>query len=131
VSGVACQVGEPAAERGDDGVGQQTLVQGRLGNDEQRRTGQAVCGEHLLKMRRDVVLGARRYPVEQHRQRGAALLGGLQDVPRHGVGVAGGGGDEQPQVGCGEQLRREPPVRGHDGVDVRGVEEGEPRDQRR
>ena len=74
-------------------IGQQAVVQGRLGNDEQRRTGQAVRGEHLLKVRRDVVLGALRHPVEQHRQRGAALLGGLQHVPRHGVGVAGCDGD--------------------------------------
>jgi hypothetical protein len=90
-----------------------------------------VCGEQLLEVRRDVVLGALGYPVEQHRQRGAALLRGLQDVPRHGVRIAGGGGDEQPEVGCGEQLRREPPVGRHDGVDVGSVEEGEPRVERR
>ena len=72
-----------------------------------------------------------RHPVEQHGERGAALLSGLQDVPRHGVGVSGGRRDEQPQVRGGEQLRREPPVRGHDRVDVGGVEEGEARVQRR
>ena len=128
--GVAGEVGEPVAERGDDGLGQQPVVQRRLGDDEQRRAAQAVRDEHLLQVRGDVVLGAGRHPVEQHGQGGAALLRGLQDVPGHRVGVAGRGGDEEPQVGGGEQLRREPAVGGDDGVDVRGVEEGEPGIQR-
>ena len=47
VRGVAGQVGEPVAERGDDRLGQQAVVQRRLGDDEQRRVAQAVRGEHL------------------------------------------------------------------------------------
>ena len=46
-----------------------------------------------------------RHPVADDRERGAAALGGVQQVPRHGVGVPGRGGDEDPQVGRGEQLR--------------------------
>ena len=64
------------------------------------------CGSISCRCARDVVLGARRHPVEQHGEGGAAVCGGLQDVPGHRVGVAGGGGDEQPEVGGGEQLGR-------------------------
>ena len=45
-----------------------------------------------------------------------------QELPRHGVGVARGGRDEQPRVGRGEQLPRERAVGLHDGVDVGRVE---------
>ena len=83
------------------------------------------------QVRGDVVLGARRHPVEHDGQRGAALLRGLQEVPRHRVGVAGGGGDEQPEVGGGEQLGGEPAVGADHGVDVGGVEDGEPGVERR
>ena len=38
--------------------------------------------------------------------RGAPVGGGAQQVPRHGIGVARRGGDEEPQVGGGEQLGR-------------------------
>jgi hypothetical protein len=68
----------------------------------------------------------RRDPVADHRERGAAALGGVQQVPRHGVGVPGRGGDEDPQVGGGEQLRGQLPVAGDDRVDVRRVEQRQP-----
>ena len=108
------------------GSGSRPSCQRRLGDDEQRRAAQAVRGEHLLQVRGDVVLGARRHPVEHDGERGAAFLRGLQELPRHRVGVAGRGGDEQPEVGGGEQLGREPAVGGDHGVDVGGVEEGQP-----
>ena len=55
----------------------------------------------------DLVGGLRRHPVEHQRDHGAAQPGGAQQLPRHGVGVAGRGRDEQPQVGRGQQLRGE------------------------
>ena len=120
---------EPVAQRADDGLGQQAVV--RAWSRGRRRAAPRPARARRASRRRCAamsVLGARGHPVEQHGERGAALLGGLQHVPRHGVGVAGGRRDEQPQVGGGEQLRGEPPVRGDDRVDVGGVEEGEARD---
>ena len=61
---------------------------------------------------------------------GAAFGGLAQQVPGHGVGVAGGGGDEQPQVGGGEQLGGQLPVGPDDRVDVGGVQQRQPGGQR-
>ena len=74
--------------------------------------------------------GLGRDAVEHERQRGAAVARRLQQLPRHGVGVAGGGRDEQPRVGRGEQLPRERAVGLHHRVDVGRVEQGEARRQR-
>ncbi len=50
--------------------------------------------------------------------------GGVQEqLPGDGVGVAVGRGDEDPQVGRGEQLAGEPAVVIGDGVDVRGIQQ--------
>ncbi len=49
-----------------------------------------------------------------------------QELPRHGVRVAGGGRDEEPPVRGGEQLVRERAVLGEHGVDVGRVEQREP-----
>ena len=47
-------------------------------------------------------------------------------MPGHGVGVADGGGDHDPDVGGADQLGGEDAVVGDEGVDVGRVEEGEP-----
>lgn len=64
-------------------------------------------------------------PVQDERHLGAAPRSGREQVPRDGVGVAGRGGDEQPQVRRAEELRGEVAVRLLHGVDVRGVQQGE------
>src|SRR3712207_7761451 len=48
------------------------------------------------------------------------------EVPRHLVGVARGGGHEEPQVGGREELGGEQPVTLLDRVDVRRVEDRQP-----
>ena len=83
--------------------------------------------EHLLQVRGDLVAGAGRDPVEHDRDRGAALGGRAQEVPGHLVGVAGGRGDEEPEVGGGQQLGGERAVADLDRVDVRGVEDRQAR----
>ena len=75
----------------------------------------------------DVVRGLLRHAVEHDGQRGAAVAGGVQQVPRHGVGVAGRGGHEQPGVGGGEELGGERAVGLHHRVDVRRVEQRQAR----
>ncbi len=67
---------------------------------------------------RHLAPGVRRHAVEHERDRRPAVAGGVQQVPRHGVGVAGGGRDEEPAVGGGEQLVGECAVLREDGVDV-------------
>lgn len=54
---------------------------------------------------------------------GAVLLGALEHLPDLRVGVAGGGGDAQPQVGGGHQLGRELVVVLEDRVEVGAVEQ--------
>lgn len=46
-------------------------------------------------------------------------------MPGHGVGVAGGRGDHDPDVGRADQLGGQHPVVGHQGVDVGRVQEGD------
>ena len=72
---------------------------------------------------RDDLVG---HPVEDGDERGVVLLGGTQQMPGHRVGVPGGRGDHDPDVGRADQFGGEHPVVGHEGVDVGRVEEGEP-----
>ncbi len=67
-----------------------------------------------------------RDPVEDGDEGGSVLLGGAQQVPGDGVGVPRGGGDHHPDVGGADELGGECPVLDHQGVDVGGVEDGEP-----
>jgi hypothetical protein len=62
--------------------------------------------------------------VQDDRYGRAALGSQLQEVPGNLVGVAGGRGDEQPQVSGREQLSGERAVALLDRVDVRRVEDG-------
>ena len=101
-------------------------------DDEQRRVAEAAARRSIsARCGAIVVAGARRHPVEHQRDRRAARPRGAQELPRHRVGVAGRGGDEQPQVGGGEQLLGEGPVGLHHRVDVGRVEQREARVERR
>ena len=106
---------------------EQALVGDRaLGHDEQRGVLEPAAGQHPGQVRGHRLDGVGRRPVEDDRDRGGALGGLAQVVPRHLVGVAGRRGDEQPQVGGREQLRGERPVALLDRVDVGGVEDRQP-----
>lgn len=73
----------------------------------------------------DVVRDLVRDSVEDGGEGDVVLLGGAQQVPGQRVGVAGGGGDQDPDVGRADQLGGEFTVAGDQGVDVGGVEEGQ------
>ena len=82
-------------------------------------------------MRRHLAGRVSRNAVEHDRECGPALAGRAQELPGNGIRVAGGGRDEEPAVRGGEQLVRERPVLRQHRVDVRRVEQREPRWQRR
>lgn len=70
-----------------------------------------------------------RHPVEDGHERGVVLLGGAQEMPGDGVGVAGGRGHHDPDIGGADQFGGERAVVGDQGVDVGRVQEREaPRD---
>ena len=77
-------------------------------------------------MRGHLPAGVLRHPVENEGERRPAVARRTEELPRHRVGVAGGGRDEEPSVGRREELAGERAVLGEDGVDVGRVEEGEP-----
>ena len=111
---------------------QSLLVERALGHGEQRRVLQSPRGEHAREVAAHLGDRIRWGAVEDDRDRGAAVGGLLQEAPGHLVGVAGGGGDEQPQVRGGEQLRRQAAVALLDRVDVGGVQQRQAlRDRRR
>src|SRR5699024_1082932 len=64
--------------------------------------------------------------VHHHLHGDVALGGGAQHLPGHGVRVAVGGGDEEPQVRGPQQLAGQLPVARGDRVDVGGVQKREP-----
>ena len=98
-------------------------VERRLGHGEDRRRRQPLLAQHRGEVRADLGDGIRRDAVEHDRDGGAAVGGGAQQVPGHGIRVARRGGDEEPQVGGGEQLGGDGAVGGDDRVDVGGVEQ--------
>ena len=69
------------------------------------------------------LVGVGRHAVEHEAERGAAVARGVQELPGHGVGVAGGGGHEQPRVGGGQELTGQVAVGLDHRVDVGGVEQ--------
>ena len=73
----------------------------------------------------DLADGLRCGAVEHHRDSGAASGRLFEEVPGNLVCVSGGGGDEEPEVGCREQLRGELAIALLHGVDVWGVEDGD------
>ena len=124
--GVVGEFGQPAADRRDGRVRQQAFgVHLGFGDGEQRRGAQAPLAHHLAQVRGHLGHRGRRHAVEHHRHHRVAGGRRAQIVPGHGVGVTGGGGDEEPQVGGGQQLGRQRPVLGDHRVDVGGVQDGQ------
>ena len=74
-------------------------VQDGLGHGEQRRPGQALLAQHGGEVAADLLHRLRWHAVQHDRHRRAAGGRLAQQLPRHRVGVPGGGGDEQPEVG--------------------------------
>ena len=124
VGGQRVQPGRAAAPPGPPAAARPS-AQRTLLDDEQPRAREPRPLEHPAQVGGH--LGGRlgRHPVEHDGERGAALLRRPQQVPGDGVGVAGRRRHEHPEVGRGEQLPGQLAVGLDDGVDVRGVEQGE------
>ena len=101
------------------------MVERDLRHDEHVAVAELLGSEHLLQVRRNLAVGVGGDAVEHDRERRAPLPRGAQELPRDGIGVAGGRRDEEPAVGGREQLVREGAVLGEHGVDVRRVEQRE------
>ena len=50
----------------------------------------------------------------------------MQEIPRNGIGVAGGSGDEHPNVGSSQELGGQFPVGSVDGIDIRSIQQCHP-----
>lgn len=126
--GVLGPVDEPGAERGDGGGGQEATAArgfGEFGDGEAGDVAESGFGEEGGVVPGDLGDELVGDPVEDADEGGVVFLGGAQEVPGDGVGVAGGGGDHHPDVGGGDEFGGEQAVAGDQGVDVGGVQEGE------
>ena len=119
---------EPALEP-RHGLRRQEAFRGerRLGDGEDGRGREALLTEHGHQMGANLVDRVRRDTVEDDRDSGPPLGGGPEQIPWHGIGIARSRGDEEPEVGRGEQLAGQLTVGGDNGVDVRRVEKGHAR----
>ena len=54
----------------------------------------------------------------------------FEEIPRDGIGITSGRGDEKPQVGGGQQLSCQLTVLDDHRVDVGGIKDGQPRRNR-
>ena len=117
--------GEHVRDRPDRRLGQQPVLELDLRDDDDRGGGQARVGEHLPQVVAHRGLGTGVHPVEHEREVRPAARGVGQQLPRHGVGVPRGGGDEQPDVRGPQQLGGQDAVALLDGVHVGCVQQGE------
>ena len=88
-----------------------------------------MLGHHAPQIGRHHRHRGRRHPVQDHRDRGAPLRGRLEELPRNRVGVPRGGGHEQPQIGCVQQLGSQSAVLFDDRIDIGGIQHGQTRGQ--
>ena len=117
---------EPGARAVDRGGRQHAeLIERLLVDREDGGVRESAVGEHRAQVGQHFVGGTGGHAVEHDADRDLPRGGALEQAPRHGVGVAVGGRDEEPQVGGGEQLCREGAVLVGDRVDVGGVDDRE------
>ena len=100
---------------------QAALVEPGLRDHVDAGVRQPVGGEHAAQVRLDVLLRAVRDAPEDDGDRDVPRGGLVQQLPRHGVRVAVGGGGEDPQVRRLQELAGQRAVGVRHGVDVRGV----------
>ena len=122
-------LGEPGAQRRHRGGRKKPPAPGGLGqfgHGEARYVAEAGLGEEGAVLPGHLGHHLVGHPVEDGDQGGLVVLGGAQEVPGDGIGVPRGRGDHDPDVGGADQFGGEDTVVGDEGVDVGGVEEGEP-----
>jgi len=123
--GVGGQRAQPLPDGGDLVLGQVVAVEDGLLDREEGCLGESPVDKAPPEVGAHLADHFRRHPVQDDRHHGVAGRGVAQQVPRDGVGVARGGGDEQPQVRGGQQLGRDLPVLVDHRVDVGGVDDRE------
>ncbi len=116
---------QPGPDRSRDLGRQLSVADDGLRDDEPRHVAEAVRVEHRAEVPGELTDGRRRHPGQDDAERGAPVPRVLEQFPDDGVGVAPGRRHEQPQVRGVEELARELPVGGDDGVDVRRVKQGD------
>ena len=126
--GVGREVDQPAADVGDR-LGAAAGRRRRPSPSMTVKSGESLsprAGEHPGQVGGHGVDRVGRGAVEDDRDGGRPVGGLAQELPRHLVGVAGGRGDEDPEVGGREQLGGQRAVGLLDRVDVGRVEDGQP-----
>ena len=123
---------EPRVQPGHLVVRQQAVVlERRLRHREDRSGAEALLLEHRPEVLSDDGDRALGDPVEHDGHRGPAFRRLAEQLPGHRIRIPGRRRDEEPQIRRTEQLAGQLTVPEDDGVDVGGVEEGEPRRQGR
>ena len=97
--------------------------QRRFRDDEQWRTSEPLLGQHLPHVGGHFGHGLSWHPVEHDHHGGVAIDRRPKRRPRNRIGVSGGGGDEEPEVGRRHQHARHLAVGLGHRVQVGGVEQ--------
>jgi len=117
--GVGHQLVEPSTDWSKLRGGKIVILKFGFPDDENPGLPDSPLGEHGFQVGTHLFLWPCRDP-DQHQGHGRAALPGLtQELPGHGVGISSGGGDEEPEIGCGQELGGQRPVCLGHGVDVR------------
>ena len=129
---VGAEFTDPQGQRGEaDGCEHPAFVAGLFGDGVNQYGVDSGFVEHASQVVFDGFFVAFGHAVEHHGDGDGACGCFVEQFPWHGVGVAVGGGDEEPQVCGGEQFLGEGAVFLGDGVDIGCVDERDALRQRR
>ena len=121
---VGAEFADPQGQRGEaDGGEHAAFVAGLFGDGVNQDGVDSGFVEHASQVVFDGFFVAFGHAVEHHGDGDGACGCFVEQFPGHGVGVAVGGGDEEPQVCGGEQFLGEGAVFLGDGVDIGCVDE--------
>ena len=121
---VGAEFADPQGQRGEaDGCEHAAFVARLFGDGVNQYGVDSGLVEHASQVVFDGFFVAFGHAVEHHGNGDGACGRFVEQFPGHGVGVAVGGGDEEPQVCGGEQFLGEDAVFLGDGVDIGCVDE--------
>ena len=121
---VGAEFADPQGQRGEaDGCEHAAFVARLFGDGVNQYGVDSGLVEHASQVVFDGLFVAFGHAVEHHGNGDGACGCFVEQLPGHGIGVAVGGGDEEPQVSGGKQLLGEGAVFLRDGVDIGCVNE--------
>ncbi len=121
---VGPELANPQGERGQaDGVDKPSIVARLLGHGVDQHGLDPGLAEHAAQVGLDGFFVPFGNAVEHHGDCDGARGRRVEQFPGHGVGVAVGGGDEEPQIGGGKQFLGQGAVFFGDRVDIGRVDE--------